>query len=427
MGSSRSNTELADRVLAALPPDSAIIVAYSGGLDSTVLLHLLANAPLVRQRGLCALHVDHGLNSESDRWAQHCVATASVLGVPCTVVTVTVAASGLGIEGEARKQRYAALANACRDGDTVVTAHHADDQAETVLARLARGSGPTALQGILARVTWPRGSLCRPLLQVPRSALLAYAIAHDLHWLDDPMNADPDLERGFLRRSVLPQLAGRWPDFAVATSRSAALLQDALMADLSRTRMDLAMIQTPDAGVLDLGGIDTMPDPRLLNVLRHWLDVLGWHRPPSRWFDEVLRQLRLGAPALHLAHHELHVRRYRNSLFAERNSQPVAWPSFWDGTDPLVIDADHRLLSDRPFARPLGVRRRVGGERIRLHANARAQELRDLFQRSGIPPWRRDVPLLFEDEELVAVSDWFVSDRFRGVTGNSRLRLRANA
>jgi len=427
MGSSRTSYEIAGSVLAALPIDSAVIVAYSGGLDSTVLLHLLANAPNVRTRGLRALHVHHGLNADADHWARHCVANAADLGVPCAVIKVTVEDSGLGVEGEARKQRYAALENACRDGEIVVTAHHADDQAETVLARLARGSGPAALQGILPRVFWPHGGLCRPMLQVPRSALMAYANAHGLHWLDDPMNADPDLERGYLRQSVLPPLTKRWPEFAIAASRSASLLQDALHTDETRTRTELAMRQTPDAAVLDLCGIDAVPDSRLLNVLRHWLDTLGWHKPPARWFDELLRQLRLGVPALHLAHQDLHVHRYRHALFAERAYAPLDWPPTWDGSEALDIDAGHRLTSDRAFASPLIVRRRTGGERVRLHANARAQELRDLFQRSGIGPWRRDVPLLFEGEHLIAVSDWFVSDRFREVTGNARLRLRNNA
>ncbi len=407
-----------------LPDCTGLVVALSGGLDSTVLLHALSGLAEARSIGLRACHVDHGLNSDSAAWAQHNAGFCESLGVGFSAVRVEVPESPLGVEGEARVRRYQALRSGLLVGEILITAHHADDQAETVLARLARAAGSSALQGILALTPWPPGFLWRPVLPLPRATLADYARAHKLIWIDDPMNNRDDLERGFLRQRVLPALTERWPDFAVQATRSAAYLEHAVKAELAQARRQLAQVQLPPPGILSVDALLALADADVLAVVRLWLQTLDLPPAPARLLDELLRQLRAGSVSLHLGHTTLQIRQYRRALYAFELDLPLDWPELWDGRAPLATHANRELIASEPFAEPLQVRQRLGGERIRLNARARNQELRDLFQRYGIPPWERDVPLFYSGDILVAVGDLFQSELWLERVGPSRLRRR---
>ena len=190
-------------------PANPLCVAFSGGPDSTALLHALATLP--RERALRAVHVDHGLHPDSVRWAEHARTFCAGLEIPCTVCRVSVdTRAGLGIEGAAREARYAALAGQLQPGELLLTAHHRDDQVETVLLKLLRGAGPEGLGGMRVRRPLGAGELWRPLLDVPRAVLRDYVQAHALACLDDPANADPRLARYVLRHEILPRLAAHW-------------------------------------------------------------------------------------------------------------------------------------------------------------------------------------------------------------------------
>jgi tRNA(Ile)-lysidine synthase len=207
--------------LARLTP-GPIVVAFSGGLDSSVLLHALASLAPARERGLRALHVDHGLHADSAQWTAHCAAFAAQHGVPIDAIGAgPVTASGKGIEDAARAARYAAFAGNLRLGEVLALAQHADDQTETVLLKLLRGAGPEGLGGMRVLREFAPGYLWRPLLELPRTRLREYALAQGLNWIEDPSNSNTQLRRNFLRAEILPRLNARWPDAGAAIAHSA--------------------------------------------------------------------------------------------------------------------------------------------------------------------------------------------------------------
>jgi len=194
------------RALADARP-GALAVAFSGGMDSSALLHALAQLPAARARDLRAMHIDHGLHADSAAWSEHCRAVAAELDVALDVVRVEVERNrGTGLEDSARVARRAAFARLLLPGAILALAHHRNDQAETVLLKLLRGAGPEGLGGMRDLRDFGAGYLWRPLLAESRSTLLAYAHEYELHWLDDPSNSDMTLRRNFLRGDILPRL-----------------------------------------------------------------------------------------------------------------------------------------------------------------------------------------------------------------------------
>ena len=223
------------------------VTAFSGGLDSTVLLHALAELRKQHGKALCAVHVDHGLHPDSGDWARHCRRIAKRLDVEfeCERVDVDVD-SGLGPEAAARDARYAALARHVNCGDWLLSAHHRDDQAETLLMNLLRGSGPAGVAGIPAARRFGDAWVLRPLLDIPRDELLRYASAADLEWLTDPSNEETQFDRNYLRNEVLPVLERRWPDAALRLAKSASLSRES--AELLRQLADRDLVQIAAEG-----------------------------------------------------------------------------------------------------------------------------------------------------------------------------------
>ncbi|WEX21913.1 tRNA lysidine(34) synthetase TilS [Escherichia coli] len=263
-----------------------ILVAFSGGLDSTVLLHQLVQwrteNPGVTLR---AIHVHHGLSANADAWVKHCENICQQWQVPLVVERVQLAQEGLGIEAQARQARYQAFARTLLPGEVLVTAQHLDDQCETFLLALKRGSGPAGLSAMAEVSEFAGTQLIRPLLARTRGELVQWALAHGLRWIEDESNQDDSYDRNFLRLRVVPLLQQRWPHFAEATARSAALcaeqesLLDELLAD------DLAHCQTPQ-GTLQIAPMLAMSDARRAAIIRRWL--AGQNAPmPSR--DALVR------------------------------------------------------------------------------------------------------------------------------------------
>ena len=201
--------------LVSIPATRRYLVAYSGGLDSTVLLHILASLAPRLKVSVLAIHVDHRLQAKSKKWAQFCLATCKELAVPAQVHTLEGSPpKGASVEAWAREQRYARIAAQIEPGDTVVTAHHQRDQAEALLLQLFRGAGPHGLAATAGQTSLGRGTLLRPLLDVGYASLKDYAHAHELKWLEDPSNGDQRFDRNFLRGEILPRLRNRWPSVA---------------------------------------------------------------------------------------------------------------------------------------------------------------------------------------------------------------------
>jgi tRNA(Ile)-lysidine synthase len=416
-----------------LPP-GGIVVGFSGGMDSSVLLHALAQIPEVRERGLRALHVDHGLHAESTRWTQQCRAFAENLHVAHDVIAVDVKRdAGTGLEDAARRARRAAFALALASGEILALAHHRDDQAETILLKLLRGAGPEGLGGMRALRAFGSGSIWRPLLEHPRSALAEYAQQHSLRWIQDPSNANTHLRRNFLRAEILPRLSQRWPDASAALAHSATwarstadLIHDQSIAALEKLRgPQTAMLRWRDWLALP----DALRDP----VLRYWLRDLGLDEPAHFHVIEIERQLRDAAPDKLpcVSWDGTEVRRYRDWLYAMRRTLPVAenWQIDWDGRaldlpagGTLTLQSATRTNGAETVA--LQVRYRQGSERLKPAGKEHTRELRLLLQEAAVPPWLRDqVPLIYADGELIAVGDLFLSAAARDLCARLDVRI----
>ncbi len=416
--------ELIESALAELPP-GPILVAHSGGLDSTVLLHALAESQAARARGLRAVHVDHRLQADSAAWSRHCEDFAAKLGVPLVTRTVEVArAPGLGLEATARRARYGTIEAMLADGEIVALAHHRDDQAETVLLKLLRGAGPEGLGAMRTLRRLGRGYAWRPLLSLSRAMLRGYAERHGLAWIEDPSNADVSLDRNFLRIEVLPRITRRWPEAETSIAQSAAWARAAADFIDEEAERALARVQGLDPSTLRFREWLALPDALRDPVLRKWLRAVALPEPTQFQVAELVRQLGEAGedrqPCVRWPGVE--VRRYRDLLYALPPLQlpPLDWSAAFTGAT-LVLPADIGSLSLAPatpaaepprLAEPAHVRFRRGGESLRLHGGAHTRELRDLLQEAGIPPWQRSrLPLVFDAAgALLAVADLWISE-----------------
>jgi tRNA(Ile)-lysidine synthase len=397
--------------LAVAPDVRRLVVGFSGGLDSSVLLHALAG--LAVDREVMAVHVHHGLSPHADTWVAHAEAVCRALGVALRVQHVTVPAQA-SLEAAARAARRAAFAAVLRPGDALLLAQHRDDQAETLLLRLFRGAGVTGLGAMRAVTDVPcadggRVPLWRPLLELPRAQLAAYARDHGVSWVEDESNADVRHARNFLRNDVLPLLHARWPSLPETLAATARRMQeaDALLEALALA--DLA--DCVDAGQrLAIAGLQALPPPRQRLLLRGWLHRQGFAFPGegtlARILEEVVRARPDAAPRLVWSEGE--IRRYRGGLHALRPRPPVAldWQCRWQAETPLPLPDGRCLRAVNAGADSIfHVRFRRGGEVLRRGGHRR--ELRILLQDAGIPPWEREhLPLLFNatGTELLAVA-----------------------
>lgn len=410
---------------AAVRVAQGFCVAYSGGVDSTALLHamvsLRATQPRVRLR---AIHVNHGLSPAADDWEALCADVCRMQQVELRRLRVRIA-SGSGPEGAARAARYAALAAELRPAEVLLTAHHRSDQLETLLLHLARGSGVDGLAGIPPLAALGAGWLARPLLDVPRERLVAYVSEHGLPWVEDPMNRDTSLDRGYLRARVLPALTGRWPGFAAGVARSARLCGEAreLLQELGAA--DAQRIAA--GGSIELEALSRLGDARRRNLLRHLVRERGWPMPPERRLRSGLAQLLSAGPDRQprLAWPGGEIRRYRKRLYLlDAGTLPraptVARSLLLAPGQAVELGGGRGRLRLEPASgvgldaalldEPLEVRFRVGGERIALHAGAGRRSVKQLFQEHGVLPWIRDhVPLLCRADALLAVGDLWVS------------------
>ncbi|HEU5468792.1 MAG TPA: tRNA lysidine(34) synthetase TilS [Steroidobacteraceae bacterium] len=413
--------------------DGGACVAVSGGLDSAALLHALAALARAGGFSLRALHVDHGLQRDSAAWARSCRETCGNLGVPLRVLSLGLEPPpGSSVEALARESRYAALAAELRDGERLLTAHHRDDQLETVLIQLLRGSGVAGLAAMPARARLGAGWQLRPLLGVDRAELREYADGHGLGWHEDPMNESLRFDRGWLRARVLPAVLARWPSAASTVSRSAAHLAEAsrLLADVAAADADGML----DAGRLSVDGLGRLSRERQVNVLRWWLREQGLRPPPAAKLCEGLAEFLAarpdGAPLLRWDDGE--VRRYRGRLYAG-SPVPKLPASVPLGEGPaLELGAglgSFGLVESRegglraPLSGALELRFRAGGESLRPHPGRPRKRLKDLCQEAGIVPWMRErLPLVFVGGRLAAVGDLWIDSEFAAPPGPPALK-----
>ena len=421
-------------MLPSLPSDNAnspILVGLSGGLDSSVLLHLLAQHPELRSIGLRAIHVHHGLHPDADAWAAHCESLCASLHIPLTIAHVEVRNDGDGPEAAARAARHAAFECELRDGEILALAHHRDDQAETFLLRALRGSGSDGLGAMRAWRAFGRGWLWRPLLSQPREALREYAIANDLRWIEDPSNADERFDRNFLRRRVLPLLRERWTHADASFARSAEL--SAETAD-AFARIDDAMLDSlVDDDTLPCDALRALPVDARARLLRRWIQHLDLPPLPADGLRRIESEL-LPAAEDRIPHYDwsgARILRWNGRLHARRDAGdawPVDWQSEWDGSSPLSLpDGSTLALEGAPcFDSAVRVRARSGGERIVLPGRTHSHSLKHVLQERGLPPWdRARLPLLLAaDGSLLAAGADILAAPFADWLDRHGARLR---
>lgn len=411
-------TPLETRLLAALEPwleAPAWRVALSGGLDSSVLLHLLAR---LRARQalppLSAIHIHHGLQAIADAWPQHCQQLCDSLGLPLQIDYVQVAA-GASLERAAREARYAAFERCLGTGELLLTGQHRDDQAETLLFRLLRGAGVRGLAAMPAQRTLGRGVLLRPLLAVSRSELEAYAQQHELHWVEDPSNTDMRFARNFLRTEVLPLLARQWPQAGQNLARSAEHMREAqgLLDELAE--LDLAAAAYPSEyawlglSSLALPPLRQLSEARQRNALRHWLAPRTALPDSEHWQGwQDLRDAAVdSAPVWRLAAGALRRADERLWWLAGDWLCAPSSPSVWSTPAQSLQLPGNGWLSLRGEcpAGTLQVRYRVGGEVLALPGRGH-RDLKRLLNERGVPAFVRGrLPLLYRGEELLAVAN----------------------
>ena len=359
-----------------------IAVALSGGVDSVTLLHLLKSSTPVT-----AIHVHHGLSPNADAWAAFCRRLCKRFGVPLVVKKVKVAKRGEGLEAAARRARYEAFSKV--KSDCIALAHHLDDQAETVLMNLLRGAGTRGASGMRRESSFHGKTLLRPLLDVPREAILAYAREHRLEWIEDESNADESLTRNFVRRRLAPLLDERFPSWKNSLARAAR--------HFSRR----------EAGAQDL--------------LRKFLQAKGLRAPSEARLVEMLKQLTSKGSRTLVEHDGARLRVYRGKIVEDPGAGSFT-PIPWQGEAKLAIPELGGALRFRrargkgiaPEHRPLSVRLRSGGERLQPDRRRPRRTLKNLFQEAGVPPWERErLPLLFRGEDLVWAPRLGIDARFQ--------------
>jgi tRNA(Ile)-lysidine synthase len=403
-----------------------LVLAYSGGLDSTVLLHALVDLKLAASSlALRTIHIDHQLHPGSGRWAEQCVRESERLDVPCVVERVVVARAAQGVEAAAREARYAALRSRLRPGEVLLTAQHADDQLETMLLALLRGAG---VRGLGAMRPWQRfepGWLARPLLTIARETLRREAERRALSWIDDPANEDVSLDRSYLRQRVIPLLRTRWPAAAQAAARTSAHLHDAEDSLGAVAAADLANAALGDC--IDLARFKMLEPARRRHVLRLWIRRAGARAPNQRKLATIDRDICAAREDRlpRLAWDDMEIRRYRGLLYCRRALPDMdrdlrfAWNTHElcelpGGLGRLRMEAvrGEGLAPDRLGA-SVEVRFRAGGESFRPSGDAHHRTLKKLLQSANVLPWWRErLPLVYVDGALAAVADLWVADDF---------------
>jgi tRNA(Ile)-lysidine synthase len=414
-----------------------LVVAYSGGRDSTALLSLVCELREARAPGFArphAVHVHHGLHRDADSWAEHCERQCATLGIELTVPRVRVDRRGVGVEAAARTARYRALAEAARElgAAAVLTAHHLDDRLETFLLQWIRGAGLEGLsamggrRGLDADDSDPAGgcgpiALLRPLLHVPRERIERYVQNKALAFIEDSSNADTRFDRNAIRLNVMPELARLRSGFRGAAERSIELIAEGAEVLRSVAREDLqTCTRDAPASMLRIDRLVMLPEARRTLVLREWLAQAHLVAPPRARLREALQQaIHAGADArvlIRIGDHELRRHRGLLCLNAPRRGAPALHAVQWQGEHELVVPGWGGTLvftrtSDEGFdarwlgAEPLQLRPRTGGERFKPHPTRPSKRLKQIFQEARIPEYERSaLPLVWRDGRLIYVA-----------------------
>ncbi len=424
-------TFLADIFLSQSLVNPKLVVGFSGGLDSCVLLHLLAECRQTLPFQLQAHHVHHGLSPNADAWADFCRGVCTKLNIPFTLSKVEINRnSGTGLEAAAREARYKALL--ASGADFICLAHHQDDQAETLLLQLARGAGVKGLAGMAGL----NKKLLRPLLDVPRAVLERYAQQHQLAWIEDESNIDTKFDRNFVRHEVLPKLEKKYPAIRQTIGRAAQHMAEADLLLDELAEMDVANCQSSqhDSRQLALQPLAALSAVRIKNALRWWLAQHACDVPSAAQLQQISQQLlyaKADASVKIKVAENLILRRFQGRAYLVKNvpenAEDAARSTFslvWQGERMIILPDQSRLLFSEKQGegialqhletKELMIRYRRGGETIKPEQSRPTRRLNALLQAASIPPWQRErLPLLFIDVDLALLPDIAIDVRYQ--------------
>lgn len=403
-------------------PVRQLYIAYSGGVDSHVLLHLCAQLP-EWQRKMTAVYIHHGLQEIADDWAQHCACISAGLNVHYQCIRVRAQPQvGESPEEAARNARYQALAGILQNEDLMLFAQHQDDQLETVLLQLFRGAGLQGLAGMPEITALGQGRMLRPLLHTSRQEIERYARQQQLHWIEDPSNDQDIYDRNYLRNTILPQIQQRWPGVARTVSRTAKHCASAHTALQAQTVAQLQKILDTDNDTLDLSKLAGYTEFQQQAILRAWFAYLGLKMPSEAVLHSLMTQVIHAAatrdPALH--YQQQQIRRYRHRLYCLPMLEKIPATQWPKQQTTIILNSYAQLQLKQAAsgidpvlwqrAQIISIKARQGGEKISIPGRTGHHSLKKLLQEAAIPPWMREqIPLIYLDEQLTAVGDLWIS------------------
>ncbi len=414
-----------EQQLASINGLTHVVIAYSGGVDSHVLLLACSILkPILPNIAFCAMYIDHGLHADSAKWRDHCDSVCVDLRVDFISQKVNAAdLNGDGPEQAARYARYDALKSVVTAHTVLLTAQHQDDQAETLMLQLLRGAGVNGLASMPACNNFGLGFIARPFLSLSKADIKHYAVDEGLVWIEDSSNLDTSLNRNFLRQQVIPLIQQRWPAFSKTTSRSAAHCAEASSILFNLAASD---INAEDVDVLDIHAIIDLDAARQRLVIRHWLLCNGVRMPSEKILHQIQRSISAdsGASAL-IKWSAVQLRLFDARFFltnikAEKLTyEPINWCGEKVNINREMGTLSKRLISGQGIdqhkwaASNVTVVRRTGGESIKLIGRQGQRKLKKLFHEARIFPWVRDaIPLIYFDNKLAAIANLWVDEAF---------------
>lgn len=426
------NIQHLQHILTHYPHPKTYWIAFSGGLDSQVLLYAMSQLPPAFTQRLAAVHIHHGLQPQADDWAEYCQQICEKWQIPYKIIKVTVKIkSRESLEAKAREARYQAFAQLLKAEEMLLTAQHADDQAETVMLQLLRGAGVAGLAAMPSWTIFAAGWLARPLLTFTRQSLQTYAQQQQLQWVEDASNQDRRFDRNFLRHEVIPQIQTRWPQLITTLNRVAAHQAETLELIEQIAQQDVEQVITTAIltiiSPISITKLQKLSLARQKNCLRYWIKQAKYPLPDTAQLQHILEEL---IPAKWdrqpcVRWPGVEVRRFEDKLYVMSSLPSLSqnWQAIWQPSDifnlPLgKLQASRSLQGGlKPFPQ-WQIRLRQGGERCRLRGQHRA--VKKLLQEQGIPPWLRHyVPLIYAGETLAAIPHVVICDGFAAQPGES--------
>ena len=415
-----SALDIIERQIKPLLPNK-FCIAFSGGMDSTVLLHVMKNI-IDEKSQIRAIHINHNIVDNSKVWTKTCKSICKNFGIDIEIISLEVTHNGYGLEAAARDERYEKLKEILYENEYLLTAHHEEDQMETVFLRMARGTGLDGLQGINEKYSFGEGIIFRPMLEVSKTSVMDYAKEHQLKWVEDSSNQDTHFDRNFLRKKIIPQFRERWPSIASSVSR---------LSQLSAQNIKI-LNQIAEEDIGPIANMNELPLAKLLdksferanNMLRYIILANGMSIPSMKTLQDGLKEmLDPETDKSVIAWKDYCIRKYKNHLYFLSNSDLE--PNKVDVKIPWEIGKTVNLgenigtieatfihgdgLSIKKCKNKLTISYRQGGELIKPIGHRINKSLKNLFQENQILPWMRDkIPLIYYQDELVSVADlWF--------------------